>query len=84
MCIGEIGMLILLIFNDVFCVNGEYKPGTVLTQFLPIAYYSTPDYLNNYTDLYLRTAYLDNNLIAHWGAYRKIPTTYAQIGDKND
>lgn len=65
------------IYNDVFCVIGVYKPGTVLTQFLPIAYYSTPDYFNNYTDLYLRTAYLDNNLIAHWGAFRKIPTTYA-------
>ncbi|MCT6890031.1 MAG: pyocin knob domain-containing protein [Lactobacillus sp.] len=65
------------IYNDVFCVIGVYKPGTVLTQFLPIAYYSTPDYLNNYTDLYLRTAYLDNNLIAHWGAYHKISTPLA-------
>lgn len=65
------------IYNDVFFVIGVYKPGTVLTQFLPIAYYSTPDYLNNYTDLYLRTAYLDNNLIAHWGAYHKISTPLA-------
>lgn len=64
-------------YNDVLCVNGEYKPGTVLTQFLPIAYYSTSDYSNNHTDLYLRTAYLDNNLIAHWGAYHKISTPLA-------
>ena len=65
------------IYNDVFCVIGVYQPGTVLTQFLPIAYYSTPDYSNNHTDLYLRTAYLDNNLIAHWGAYHKISTPLA-------
>ena len=65
------------IYNDVFCIIGVYKPGTVLTQFLPIAYYSTPDYLNNHTELYLRTAYLDNNLIAHWGAYHKISTPLA-------
>ena len=65
------------IYNDVFFVIGVYQPGTVLTQFLPIAYYSTPDYSNNHTDLYLRTAYLDNNLIAHWGAYHKISTPLA-------
>ena len=65
------------IYNDVFFVVGVYQPGTVLTQFLPIAYYSTSDYSNNHTELYLRTAYLDNNLIAHWGAFRKITTALA-------
>ena len=64
-------------YNEVFCVVGSYHADAILTQFLPIAYYVSSDYSQNYTDLILRTVYIDSNLNPHWGAFRKIPTIYA-------
>ena len=64
-------------YNEVFCVVGSYHADAILTQFLPIAYYVSSDFSQNYTDLILRTVYIDSNLNPHWGAFRKIPTIYA-------
>ena len=61
-------------YNEVFCVVGSYHADAILTQFLPIAYYVSSDYSQNYTDLILRTVYIDSNLNPHWGAFRKIST----------
>lgn len=64
-------------YNEVFCVVGAYHADAILTQFLPIGYYVSSDYSQNYTDLILRTVYIDSNLNPHWGFFRKIPTIYA-------